>query len=81
MGQPIQIDKIPLQTQLMVDPFKKWALDFVGPIHPSSRQNTYILVCTDYVTKWVEAKALQKSTKKVVANFLYGEIFIRFGVP
>jgi hypothetical protein len=30
-------DEMPLQTQLMVDPFEKWALDFVGPINPPSR--------------------------------------------
>jgi hypothetical protein len=65
----------------MVDPFKKCELDFMGPIHPSSINNTYILVCTDNVTKWVEAKALQKATEKVVEDFFYGEIFDIFGVP
>ena len=39
------------------------------------------MVCTDYVPKWVEAKALFSATKHAVVNFLYEDIFTRFGVP
>ena len=34
MGQPLQSDKIQLQTQIVVEPFEKWALYFVGLIKP-----------------------------------------------
>ena len=39
------------------------------------------MVCTDYVTKWVEAKALLSATENSVVSFLYEDIFTRFGVP
>jgi len=39
------------------------------------------IVCTDYVTKWVEAKALHFATQNVVVSFLFEDIFTRFGVP
>jgi len=35
----------------------------------------------DYVTKWVEAKALTKSIEKVVVEFLFENIFVRYGMP
>lgn len=50
---------MPLFPQVVETPFDKWGLDFVGPITPSSNENSYILVCTDYVTKWVEVRAMK----------------------
>lgn len=72
---------MPLQPQVLIEPFEKWALDFIGPINPPSKQKKYILVCTDYVTKWVEAKALPSATENSVVQFLFEDIFTRFGVP
>jgi hypothetical protein len=45
-----------------------------------SRRKNYILVCTDYVTKWVETKTLFRATEKSVVEFIYEDIFTRFGV-
>jgi hypothetical protein len=70
VGQPNHIDEIPLNPQIVLEPFERWALDFVGPINPPSNQKVYIVVCTDYMTKWVEAKALHKETEGVSYKFL-----------
>ncbi|GJU54075.1 reverse transcriptase domain-containing protein [Tanacetum coccineum] len=54
-------------------------LDFIGPI-PSLRGNKYILVAVDYLSKWVEAKALPTNDARVVVKFLKS-LFARFGTP
>ena len=64
----------------MIEPFEKWAIDFIGPINPTSLSKKHILVCTYFVAKWVEAKAVSFATEKVV-DFIFTEIFTRFGVP
>ncbi|GJU54717.1 reverse transcriptase domain-containing protein [Tanacetum coccineum] len=51
----------------------------MGPF-PSSRGNKYILVVVDYLSKWVEAKALPTNDAQVVVKFLKS-LFARFGTP
>lgn len=81
MVKLVPSDEMPLQPQVLIEPFEKWALDFVGPINPPSRQKWYILVCIDYVTKWVEAKALPFAIENFVVSFLFEDILTHFGVP
>nr|GEW17997.1 reverse transcriptase domain-containing protein [Tanacetum cinerariifolium] len=51
----------------------------MGPF-PSFRGNKYILVAVDYLSKWVEAKALPTNDARVVCKFLKN-LFARFGTP
>lgn len=45
-------------------PFMKWSLDIVGPmVSSSSARLRFLLVLTDYFTKWVEAEAYHKITE------------------
>nr|GEU30956.1 reverse transcriptase domain-containing protein [Tanacetum cinerariifolium] len=57
----------------------KKGIDFMGSF-PSSRGNKYILVAVDYLSKWVEAKALPTNDARVVCKFLKS-LFSRFGTP
>ncbi|GJY25385.1 reverse transcriptase domain-containing protein [Tanacetum coccineum] len=45
-----------------------------------SRGNKFILVAVDYLSKWVEAKALPTNDARVVVKFLKS-LFARFGTP
>ncbi|GJR86355.1 reverse transcriptase domain-containing protein [Tanacetum coccineum] len=57
----------------------KKGIDFMGPF-PSLRGNKYILVAVDYLSKWVEVKALPTNDARVVVKILKS-LFARFGTP
>ena len=71
MGRPTRSNEMPLNPQVVVNPFDKWGMDFVGPIDPPSNGKSYILICNDYVTKWVEVKAMTHACDNKVVEFLY----------
>ena len=39
-------------------PFAQWSLDILGPFPKAVGNKRFLLVGTDYFTKWVEAEAL-----------------------
>ena len=63
-------------------PFQGWGIDLIGQIFPpSSRGHKFILVATDYFTKWVEAIPLKTVTSKDMVDFVREHIVYRFGIP
>ena len=72
----------PLTPIVFLAPFEKWGIDFIGPINPvSTQKRKYIILATDYATKWVEARATVKNDALAAATFLFEEIMMRFGHP
>ncbi|GJW52522.1 reverse transcriptase domain-containing protein [Tanacetum coccineum] len=78
-GKISQRDEMPQNAIQVCEIFGVWGIDFMGPF-PSSRGNKYILVAVDYLSKWVEAKALPTNDARVVCKFLKS-LFARFGTP
>nr|GFB09965.1 reverse transcriptase domain-containing protein [Tanacetum cinerariifolium] len=74
-----QKDEMPRNFNQICEIFDVWGIDFMGPF-PSSKGNKYILVAIDYLSKWVEAKALPTNDARVIVIFLK-TLFSRFGTP
>nr|GFA39445.1 putative reverse transcriptase domain-containing protein [Tanacetum cinerariifolium] len=78
-GKISQRDEMPQNSIKICEIFDIWGIDFIGPFS-SSRGNKYILVAIDYLSKWVEAKALPTNDARVVCKFLQS-LFARFCAP
>lgn len=73
---------LPLRPIAVQAPFQKWGIDFIGKIpNKSSGGHSYILVATNYFTKWIEAIPTRRATSKVVTDFVMQNILTRFGCP
>ncbi|GJV92639.1 reverse transcriptase domain-containing protein, partial [Tanacetum coccineum] len=78
-GKISQRDEMPQNSIQVCEIFDVWGIDFMGPFS-SSRGNKYILVAIDYLSKWVEAKALPTNDAQVICKFLKS-LFAQFGAP
>ncbi|GJV16690.1 reverse transcriptase domain-containing protein [Tanacetum coccineum] len=67
-GKISQRDEMPQNAIQVCEIFDMWGIDFMGPFS-SSRGNKYILMVVDYLSKWVEAKALPPMTSELFAKF------------
>jgi transposase InsO family protein len=71
---------MPLINILVSEIFYVWSIDFMGPFS-FSFGNIYIILVVDYVSKWIEVKAIRTNEVKVVLDFIRTRIFDRFGIP
>ena len=74
---------MPLNPQVTLQAFDKWAIDFVGPINPLGKRtgSRYIIIATDYLTRWVEAKLVKDYSAATTVQFIFQNILTRFGCP
>nr|GEU34008.1 hypothetical protein [Tanacetum cinerariifolium] len=71
--------EMPQNSIKVCEIFDVWGIDFMESFL-SSRGNKYIVVAVDYMSKWVEVKALPANDARVVCKFLKN-LFARFGTP
>lgn len=77
-----RVKKVPLQAMPLIDePFRRIAVDIVGPIIPASEDgNRFILTMVDYATRYPEAIALKSIEATRVAEALV-TMWSRLGIP
>ena len=59
----------------------KWGMDIVGKLPATPGGVVYMLILTEYFTKWVDAEAFQPVHDIEVCNFVWKNIICRFGAP
>ena len=74
--------KVPLQKMPLIEtPFKRVAVDLIGPIYPSSEKGyRYILSMVDYATRYPDAVPLKNIDTETVAEALL-DMYSRLGFP
>lgn len=56
-------------------------MDIVGPLSVVAAQKKFLLVATEYFTKWVEVEAYASIKNKDISNFVWKNIICRFKIP
>ena len=82
MKNPKYTRKAPLNPlPIANEPFDMIGIDCVGPLPESLNGHKYIVVITDYLTRWPEAFAVKSIEASVIAKILFDEILCRHGSP
>ena len=71
----------PLHPIKVGQPYDRIGMDIVGPLPLTKKGNQYIVVATEYLTKWPEARALPDAKAASVVAFFYKDIICRHGCP
>ena len=56
-------------------------MDIVGKFPMAPGQKVFLIVVTDYFSKWVEVEALSQITNLQIRKFLWTNVITRYGVP
>ena len=62
-------------------PFEMVGVDILGPLTETKQGNRYILVFTDYLTRWAEAFGIRNIDAKTVSKVFVNEIVCRHSAP
>ena len=78
---PLKTPRAPMQIVGASRPMERIATDILGELPVTDKGNRYILVVSDYYTKWTEAFPMPNMEARTVADIIVREVVSRFGVP
>ena len=62
-------------------PFQVIGIDYCGPLKITPRSNRYVLIITDYFTRYIVAVPLSNCSAEKTAEALFNNYFCHFGIP
>ena len=78
---PKKTPKAPMKLYSVGVPMERLAIDVAGPLPKTSKGNRFIVVISDYFTKWTQAFAIKDQEATTISNILVNEVVSLFGVP
>ncbi|GJS25823.1 reverse transcriptase domain-containing protein [Tanacetum coccineum] len=75
------LDDSDLKLSREGSPARRPCMEIIEPLSKGPGRAKYLIVATNYLTKWTEAKPLATITGKQVVNFTWDNIVCRFGIP
>ena len=70
-----------MQSTQVGYPFQRIAIGILGGLPVTGRGNKYVLVISDYFTRWPEAIPMPSMTADTVARTVFDNVIYRFGCP
>ncbi|GKD99365.1 reverse transcriptase domain-containing protein, partial [Tanacetum coccineum] len=78
-GKISQRDEMPQNAIQVYEIFDVWGIDFMGPF-TSSRENKYILVAVDYLSKFGTPRAIISDSGNHFCNDKFAKVMSKYGV-
>lgn len=78
---PLRKKQAPMQIVHTGIPMERIAADIMGELPETENGNKYILVVSDYFTKWTESFTMPNMESRTVAKIIVEDVIVRFGVP
>ena len=78
---PAKTIRAPMKQYQVGEPMERIAIDILGPLPESHAGNKYIMITTDYFTRWTEAFPLPNQEALTIAKVLVNDFISRFGLP
>jgi len=70
-----------LQPIRVAEAFDLVGMDLIGPLPVTKKGNSYIMLFSEYKTKWIEAAAIPDATARTCAQAFISNILVRHGAP
>lgn len=78
---PLKTKRAPMQPLQVGYPLERIATDILGEFPETENGNRYIIVISDYFTKWTEAFPMRNMEAQTVAKIVTNEVICRLGCP